>query len=110
VKSLTDIGFIINPYNPCVANNIFEGKQMTSCFHADDCELSHRKKKVMYTMIEYLLEEYESIFDDRTGAMAVSRGKIHKYLGMALDYTIRGQVKITLFDYVDNILTAFDKA
>jgi hypothetical protein len=30
--------------------------------------------------------------------------------GMTLDYTIRGQVKITIFDYVEEILTAFDKA
>jgi hypothetical protein len=42
--------------------------------------------------------------------MPVSRGKIHKYLGMTLDYTVCGQVKITMFDYVDEILTAFDKA
>jgi hypothetical protein len=42
--------------------------------------------------------------------MTVSRGNIHKYLGMTLDYTVRGQVKITMFDYVDEILTAFDKA
>jgi hypothetical protein len=42
--------------------------------------------------------------------MTVSRGNIHKYLGTTLDYTVRGQVKITMFDYVDEILTAFDKA
>jgi hypothetical protein len=42
--------------------------------------------------------------------MTLSRGKIHKYLGMTLAYTVRGQVKITMFDYVDEILTAFDKA
>jgi hypothetical protein len=29
---------------------------------------------------------------------------------MTLDYTVCGQVKITMFDYVDEILTAFDKA
>jgi hypothetical protein len=40
--------------------------------------------------------------------MTVSRGKIHKYLGMTLDYTVRGQVKITVFDYVDEIKTAFE--
>jgi hypothetical protein len=51
VKSLMDIGFIINPYNPCVANKINEGKQMTICYHVDDCKLSHRNKKVMDTMI-----------------------------------------------------------
>jgi hypothetical protein len=64
VKILTDIGFLINPYDPCVANKIIEGKQMTIRFHVDDCKLSHPKKKVMDTMIEYLREEYESIFED----------------------------------------------
>jgi hypothetical protein len=29
---------------------------------------------------------------------------------MTLDYTVRGQVKITMFDCVDEILTALDKA
>jgi hypothetical protein len=110
VKSLSDIGFIINPYDPCVANKRIEGKQMTICFHVDDCKLSHHKKKVMDTMIESLRQEYSGIFEDGTGEMTVSRGKLHKYLGMTLDYTVRGQVKITMFDYVDKILTAFDKA
>jgi hypothetical protein len=64
----------------------------------------------MDIMIEYLRQEYESIFEDGSGAMTVSRGKIHKYLGMTLDYTFRGQVKITMFDYVNEILTSFDKA
>jgi hypothetical protein len=65
---------------------------------------------VMDRMIGYLRQEYESIFEDGSGAMAVSRGKIHKYLGMTLDYIIPGQVKITMLDYVDEILAAFDKA
>jgi hypothetical protein len=110
VKSLTDIDFVINPYDLCVTNNIIEGDQMTICFHVDDCKLSHRKTKVVDRMIEYLRQEYESIFEDRSREMTVSRGKIHTYLGMTLDYTIRGQVKITMFNYVDEIITAFDKA
>jgi hypothetical protein len=110
VKSLIDVGFIINHYDPCMANKIIEGKQMTICFHVDDFKLSHRKKKFMDTMIEYLREEYESIFEDGTGATTVSRDNIHKYLGMTLDYTVCGQVKITMLDYVDEILTAFYKA
>jgi hypothetical protein len=40
----------------------------------------------------------------------VSRGKIHKYLGMTLDYKVCGQVKITMFDYVNEIITTSDKA
>jgi hypothetical protein len=110
VKSLTDIDFVINPYDPCVANNMIEGEQITNCFHVDDCKLSHRKTKVMDSMIEYLRQGYESIFMDGSGTMTVIRGKIHKYLSMTLDYTARVQVKITMFDYVDEILTALDKA
>jgi hypothetical protein len=61
-------------------------------------------------MIEYLRQDYDIIFEDGSGTTTVSRGKVHKYLGMTLDYTIHGQVKITMFDYVDEILMAFDKA
>jgi hypothetical protein len=110
VKILTDIDFIINPYDPCVANKIIEGEQMTICFHVYDCKLSHRKKTVMDRMIRYLRQEYESIFEDGSGAMPVSRGKIHKYLGMTLDYSVPGQVKITMLDYVNEILAAFNNA
>jgi hypothetical protein len=101
VKSLTDIDFVINPYELCVANKMIEGNQMNICFHVDDCKLIHRKTKVMDGMIEYLRQEYESIFEDGSGAMTVSRGKIHKCLGTTLEYTVRGQVNITMFDYLE---------
>jgi hypothetical protein len=64
IKSLTEIGFKINPYNSCITNKMIEGQQMTICFHVDDCKLSHRKSKVMDKMIEWLRQEYESIFED----------------------------------------------
>jgi hypothetical protein len=62
----------------------------------------------MDDMIAWLRQEYESIFEDGPGKMTVSRGKIHKYLGMTLDYTVRGHVKISMFE--DEILAALDKA
>jgi hypothetical protein len=109
-KTLLDDGYEINPYDPCVANKMIEGKQMTILFHVDDCKLSHRKRKVMDRTIEWLRQEYESIFEDGSGAMTVHRGKVLKYLGMTLDYSVKGQVKISMIDYIDEILTAFDKA
>jgi hypothetical protein len=102
-KSLFGIGFELNPYDPCVANKII-------CFHVDDCKLSHHNPKVMDRMITWLRQEYESIFEDGSCMMAVSRGKVHKYLGMTLDYTVRGHVRISMSDYVDEILSAFDTA
>jgi hypothetical protein len=110
VKSLTDINFVINPCDPCVVNKKIEGEHITICFHVDDGRLRHCKTKVMDSMIEYLRQEYDSILEDGSGAIMVSRCKIHKYLGMTLDYTVRGQVNITMFDYIDEIITAFDKA
>ena len=35
--------------------------------------------------------------------------KVHKYLGMILDYTTVGQVKINILEYIDEIIDAFDK-
>ena len=42
--------------------------------------------------------------------MEVSRGNIHVYLGMTLDYRIRGRFKTTMFDYIEEIITALEKA
>ena len=40
----------------------------------------------------------------------MNHGKFQKYLGMILYYTTVGQVKITMFDYIDEILDIFDKS
>ena len=42
----TDIGFRINPYNPCVANKMINGQRMNICYHVDDPKLSHLRSKV----------------------------------------------------------------
>ena len=42
--------------------------------------------------------------------MKVSRGRKHTYLGMDLDYSVRGQCKVTMIGYVDEILAAWKKA
>ncbi len=41
VKSLVNHGFKLNPHNGCVANKIVKGKQITVCFHVDDCKICH---------------------------------------------------------------------
>ena len=40
----------------------------------------------------------------------VNRGKLHKYLGMTLDYTTVGQVNITMLEYIKEIINNFDKS
>ena len=41
--------------------------------------------------------------------MQVKLGKVHKYLGMMLDCSAVVQVKITMLNYNDEIIYAFDK-
>ena len=106
---MIEVGFNINPYEPCVANKIIDGQQMTICYCVYACKLSHRRSKVNDQMIKWLRQEYESILEDRSGKMTVSRGKVHKYLGMTLDYNVRGQVQITIIDFLDKVLIAFNK-
>ncbi len=50
------------------------------------------------------------MFEDGTGQMKVQRGKTHKYLGMSLDFGHDNQCRITMIDYVDEIVAAYDKA
>ena len=61
-------------------------------------------------MIRWLCKEYESIFEDGSGNISAIRGKAHEYPGMTLDYTVRGQVRIMMFSYIENILTIFEKS
>ena len=49
------------------------------------------------------------MFEDGTGQMKVHRGKTHKYLGMLLDFSHANQCRVTMIDYVDEIVVAYDK-
>ena len=51
-------------------------------------------------MITWLRKTYEVLFDEGTIVMTVHRGRVHEYLVMLLDFTIAGQVKVTMFDYI----------
>ena len=103
-------GIYINPYDPCMANKQVKGEQLTVCFHVDDCKISHVIPKVVNKTIEWLRLEYESVFEDGTGQMKVHRGKTHKYLGMSLDFSHANQCRVTMIDYLDEIVVAYDKA
>jgi hypothetical protein len=106
-KSLFDKGFSLNPYDPCVANKTIDGHQMSIYFHVDDCKISHRNAKEVDNTIQWLRTENESIFEDGSGKMKVSRGKIHEYLGMTLDFSSPGVIWVTMIKYIDEIIENF---
>ena len=55
-------------------------------WHVDDIKASHHDPQVISNYIEWLHETYEHIFEDGSGALKISCGPVHEYLGMQLDF------------------------
>jgi hypothetical protein len=92
-------GFTINPYDWCVANKMINGKQCTIMWHVDDLKISHVDPKVNTMIIGLIDAEF-----GKEAPITVTRGRVHDYLGMTLDYTEKGKVKIKMVDYVAKLL------
>ncbi len=45
-----------------------------------------------------------------SGMMKVARGKVHKYLGMTVDFATSKIVKVTMLEYVDEVIGSWDNA
>jgi hypothetical protein len=75
------------------------GKQLTVLWHVDDLKMSHMEYDEVTSMINWL----KGIYRD----MKVSRGKVHDYLGMPLDYYKKGEVKVTRIDYMKGVIEDF---
>jgi hypothetical protein len=96
---LLEWGFTPNPYDPCVMNKLVDGKQLTVAWHVDDLKASH----VLSTVVDKFIEDMESEFGKET-PINKSRGKVHDYLGMRLDFSKPGEVTVTMIDYIKAIL------
>ena len=102
--------FNMNPYYHFFVNRLVNVLQQYILFHVGDFKFSHKDTKVNDTFIEVICEEKQSILEDGSSTMQVSRGKVHKYLSMTLEYSTFGRVKINMLDCIDEILYAFDKS
>ena len=94
-KTLEEAGFIINPYDICVANKIVDGKQLTVGWHCDDLKASHVYKKVVDWFVQWCRDKFENA---DIGKIKPSRGLVHDYLGITLDYTVPGKVKLHTYE------------
>ena len=103
-KDIEGIGFKINPYDPCIANRIVNGKQHTITWHVDDVKSSHVDKTVNDKFLGWLQSMYAS---DGIGKVKATRGLQHEYLGMNLDYTVPGTLKIDMTKYVKGMIDDF---
>ena len=88
-RDLEEYGFVINPYDPCVENAMIYGHQMTVAWHVNDLKVSHKDPFEITKFATYL----SSIYGKK---LSVKKDKVHDYLGMDLDYTEKGSVKVSM--------------
>jgi hypothetical protein len=100
-NSLTKLGFMANPYDRCCMNKQINGQQCTILWHVDDIKVSHMDPDVVTTVLAMINEEY-----GKELPLTVTRGVMHDYLRMTIDFSHKGQVRFTMFDYIANMLKA----
>ena len=99
VKSLQDWGFELNPYEWCCANKIIDVKQCAILCHVDDLNISHVDPNAVTAVIADIHKEY-----NKTDTVTFTRGKVHNWLGIKIDFSAPEKVKIAMNDSIFYIL------
>ena len=103
-KEIESIGFEVNPYDTCVSNRTVNGKQHTFACYVDNSKSIYVDTKVNNDFNKRLEKTYGI---DNIRHVEASRGKVHEYLDMALDYTEEGKLKIGMSKYLDATIAGF---
>ena len=99
-KQLVDWGYEKNCYDRCTFNKMIDGNQITIQFHVDDLKISHMKQSV----IDDVLKDLNDTFGTNKKPLAATTGDVHDYLGLTIDYSEKGKVKFTMYDYLEDIV------
>ena len=75
--------------------NIIDNKQCTILWHVDDLKTSHVDPAFISSVLADIDTEYGNI-----SKMTITRGKVHKYLGMTIDYSSPGKLIFSMIDYI----------
>jgi hypothetical protein len=98
-KTLKDMGFVLNPYDRCVANKVINGKQCTIVFYVDDNKLSHVDPNVVTEILDKISEHF--------GDLVITRGKTHDFLGMTMTFRDDNKVELDMIKKLEESLESF---
>ena len=93
------MGYQRNEYYWCVMNKIIDNKKCTILWHVDDLKTSHVDPAVVSSILADIDTEYGKI-----AKMTITRSKVHKYLGMTIDYSSPGKVLFSMINYIGKML------
>ena len=94
--TLISLGFEANRYDPCVFNIMRNGAQCSTCFHVDDLLVTSKEPG----NISFVHEGLSAVY----GELTIKRGSKLSYLGMTLDFTTPGVVKIRQEKFISDTL------
>ena len=89
-----------NPYDPCVANKMINGTQMTIRWHVDDLMISQVNQVELMKVVQGIKDIYGE-------NLAETVGTVHDYVGMTFDYSFTREVRINMWDYLRNVIKEF---
>ena len=92
-------GFVRNEYDWCVINKIVSGKQCTVAWYVDNIKMSHKTQQALEDLLALLNDEFR-----KEAPLTITRGKIHDYLGMVIDYTAPGKVNFMMQVFIQGVL------
>jgi len=98
-NTLQKMSFTLNPYDPCIANKLINGKHCTVAWYANDNKISHIDASIVMQIVEAIEKHF--------GKMMVVCGNKHGFLGMDIDFLGNGTVKIGMKSYIEDAIVAF---
>ena len=95
--TMLSLGYKRNEMDVCVFNKKnSKGVQCTVCVHVDDL--------LIMSSSNSMIKELTDGLEKRYGEISLKHGPVINYLGMVLDFTHAGEVKVTMAGYTDDVL------
>ncbi len=95
-STLEEAGFVANPYDMCVFNKMYKGKQITVAFHVDDLLMTSQSDEAINDLINFLKSRFT--------AVTAELGNKHSYLAMTIT-TERQYYTVSMEGYITTLLT-----
>jgi hypothetical protein len=92
---LTNDGYKMNNYDPCLFNKMVDGKQITIAFHVDDLLVTSENKQAIDELMTMLQENF--------AAITINRGNNHSYLSMNINIDSEG-IHLDMEAYIEKCL------
>ena len=99
VSVLKEMGFVLNPYDMCVANKTINGKQCTVAWYVEENKTSHVEQEVVDDIVAKIGKHLPGL--------TISTGTEHTFRGIRIKYLDYGTISLNIRDYIQEVVDDF---